>query len=175
MRPAALLVLALAATQPAWGHSLFNSAEQSVGGYRMQVATLPEFPQVGEPAQLLFRLTDGGLQEVSRFNMGIRVFYNGEQIQALRPPPIDGGHWETQYTFERSGNHIFRVDAEPPGSGVLQYTFNMSTQSPFGYIFFAAITVGAGAFGVVMAYIYLPKIRAWLSAFARPGGRRRGS
>lgn len=169
-----MLVLAVLALQPAWGHSLFNSAEQSVGGYRMQVATLPEFPQVGEPAQILFRLTDGDLEEVDRFTMSIRVFYNGEQVQAFRPQPVDGGHWEMGYEFERGGNHIFRVDAEPPGGGTLQYTFNMSTQSPFGYIFFVAITAGAGIFGAVISYVYLPRIRAWLSAFARPGGRRPG-
>lgn len=174
MRAAAVLVLAVLASQPAWGHSLFNSAEQTVGQYRMQVATLPEFPQVGEPAQILFRFTDGELEEVGRFSMGIRVFYNGEQVQAFRPPPIDGGHWEMEYTFERSGNHIFRVDAAPPDGGPLQYTFNMSTQSPFGYIFFAAITFGAATFGAVVAYIYLPRVRSWLSALARPAGRRPG-
>lgn len=172
MRAAAVLVLAVLASQPAWGHSLFNSAEQTVGQYRMQVATLPEFPQVGEPSQILFRLTDGDLQEVSRFSMNIRVFYNGEQVQAFRPQPIDGGHWEMDYAFERSGNHIFRIDASPPDGRTLHYTFNMSTQSPFGYIFFIAITIGAATFGVVVSYIYLPRIRSWLSSFARPAGRR---
>lgn len=172
MRTAAVLLLVVLAAQPAWGHSLFNSAEQTVGQYRMQVATLPEFPQLGEPSQVLFRLTDGNLEEVDRFSMSIRVFYDGEQVQAFRPSPIDGGHWQMDYTFERSGNHVFRVDAEPPGSGPLHYTFNMSTQSPFGYIFFIAITVGAATFGIVVSYIYLPRVRSWLSAFVRPAGRR---
>jgi len=40
------------------GHSLFNSAEKFIGGYRVQVATLPEFPNVGETSQILFRVTD---------------------------------------------------------------------------------------------------------------------
>ena len=30
------------------GHSMFNSAESTLGGYRVQVATLPEFPEIGE-------------------------------------------------------------------------------------------------------------------------------
>ena len=38
------------------------------------------------------------------------------------------------------------------------FTFNMGTQSPFGYIFFAAITVGALTLTVVVLYIYVPKI-----------------
>ena len=41
--------------------------------------------------------------------------------------------------------------------GVLTYTFNMGTQSPFGYIFFIAIVVGALCFAGMMGYIYLPK------------------
>jgi hypothetical protein len=38
-----------------YGHSMFNSAESFLGGYRVQVATLPEFPQIGETSQILFR------------------------------------------------------------------------------------------------------------------------
>ena len=30
-----------------YAHSLFNSAEEFIGGYRVQIATLPEFPQIG--------------------------------------------------------------------------------------------------------------------------------
>jgi hypothetical protein len=42
-------------------------------------------------------------------------------------------------------------------SGVLTYTFNMGTQSPFGYIFIIAITIGALSLGVVVTYIYFPE------------------
>jgi uncharacterized integral membrane protein len=41
--------------------------------------------------------------------------------------------------------------------GVLTYTFNMGTQSPFGVIFIAAITVGALTMTGVFIYIYIPK------------------
>jgi len=40
------------------GHSLFNSAEEFLVGYHVQIATLPEFPNVGESSQILFRVTD---------------------------------------------------------------------------------------------------------------------
>ena len=40
----------------------------------------------------------------------------------------------------------------------LTYTFNMGTQSPFGFLFIGAITTGAFVFVGVMLYIYLPKI-----------------
>ena len=42
--------------------------------------------------------------------------------------------------------------------GILTYSFNMGTQSPFGVIFIVAITIGALSFAVIMGYIYLPKI-----------------
>ena len=140
-------------------HSLFNSAEQFLGGYRVQIATLPEFPNVGETSQLLLRVTDADFNEVDRFTIGIRIFFNDEQVDNLPPKSIEDSHWITDYVFERPGNHIFRVDLyDMPGtSGVLTYTFNMSTQSPFGYIFFISISTGAIIFIVVIAYIYLPK------------------
>ena len=140
------------------GHSLFNSAEQTIGDYRMQIATLPEFPQVGETSKILFRFTDKDLAEVSRFTMGIRVFYNDERIETFAPRSIDDGHWEMNYVFQTGGNHIFKVDVYDVGEqGVLTYTFNMSTQSPFGYVFFIAITIGAVMFAIVVGYIYLPQ------------------
>ena len=48
-------------------HSMFNSAEKFTGGYRVQVATLPEFPNVGENSQVLLRVTDADFNEVDIF------------------------------------------------------------------------------------------------------------
>ena len=140
-------------------HSLFNSAEQFYGGYRVQVATLPEFPQIGEKSQILFRVGDSDFKEVDRFTMGVRFFYNDQQVDAIKPESHEGGHYEMDYVWERPGNHVVRVDLyDMKGtSEVLTYTFNMSTQSPFGYIFIIAITIGAAMLGIVVAYIYLPK------------------
>ena len=66
-----------------YGHSMFNSAEKFYGGYRVQVATAPEFPQIDEPSQFLVRVTDGDFEEVERFTMGIRIDYNGKQVDAI--------------------------------------------------------------------------------------------
>ena len=141
-------------------HSMFNSAEEFVGGYRVQIATLPEFPQIGEKSQLLLRITDGDFAEVDRFTMGARVFYNEQQILAFTPASYEGAHWETDFVFETPGIHIVKIDLyDMPGtSGVITYTFNISTQSPFGYIFIIAIAVGSMTFVGVMSYIYLPKL-----------------
>jgi len=144
----------------AYGHSMFNSAESTIGGYRVQVATLPEFPEIGETSQILFRVTDVDFEEVDRFTLGARIFYNGQQIEAIPPKSYEGAHVEMDHVWENSGNHIVRVDLyDMEGtSGVLTYTFNMGTQNPFGYIFFIAITIGALMLGIVVAYIYFPEI-----------------
>ena len=157
-----LISLALVSTplfSNAYGHAAFNSAEDFEGGYRVQAATLPEFPQIGEHSLILFRVTDENFEEVDRFTMGVRIFFNDQQIDAFPPQSYESGHHEFDYIWKQPGNHIVRVDLYDMegNSEVLTYTFNMSTQSPFGYIFIIAIVIGAATLGVVVAYIYLPK------------------
>ncbi len=156
-----LIFSSYAGFDSAYGHSMFNSAEQSYGGYRVQVATAPEFPQIDEPSQFLIKVTKGfDYEEVDDFTMGIRVFYNDQQVDAIPPTSIDGSHWDFDYVWRNIGNHIVKVDLyDMEGTkGVLTYTFNMGTQSPFGIVFIGAITTGAFVFVGVMLYIYLPKL-----------------
>ena len=154
-----LILTAIPVVSEASGHSMFNSAESTLGGYRVQVATLPEFPQIGETSQILFRVTDIDFEEVDRFTLGARIFYNDLQIETIPPQSYEGGHVEMNHIWKNSGNHIVRVDLYDMegSSGVLTYTFNMGTQSPFGYVFFISITIGAMALGVVVTYIYFPE------------------
>ena len=78
-----------------YAHSMFNSSEKFEAGYRVQVATTPEFPQINEPSQFRIRVTEGfDYVEVDRFTMGIRVQYNGQQVDAIPPTTIEGSHWE---------------------------------------------------------------------------------
>ena len=157
------LVLAMLVLAPIAGdasaHSMFNSAEKFYAGYRVQVATAPEFPQIDEPSQFLIKVTDENFEEVDRFTMGIRIEYNGQRVDTIPPTSIEGGHWDFDHTWKNKGNHIVKVDLYDMGgeSGILTYNFNMGTQSPFGYIFIIAITVGALGFASVMGYIYLPR------------------
>jgi hypothetical protein len=160
-----LLFVSITATTDAYGHSLFNSSEQTLGDYRVQIATQPEFPQINERSQILIRVTDQDGEEVDRFTMGTRIFYNEDQIVTWRPESYNGGHMEKDFFFEESGNHIFRVDLYDLGEdgGTLTFTFNISTQSPFGYVFIGAIAAGGLIFGGVMGIIFIPKIIKKLS------------
>ena len=154
-----ILFSSVSIVNTAYAHSLFNSAEEFYGGYRVQVATTPEFPQIDEPSQLLVRVTDADFEEVDSFTMGIRVFYNDQQVNAIPPTTIKTGHWDIDYIWKNQGNHIVLIDLyDMEGTeGTLTYTFNMGTQSPFGIIFIVAITIGALTFAVIIGYIYLPR------------------
>lgn len=144
-----------------FAHSMFNSAEQSNGGYRVQVATAPEFPQIGEPSQFLVRVTEGfDYEDVDRFTMGMKIFYNGKQVDTIPPTTIEGPHWDFDYVWRNSGNHIVDVYLYdmPNNPEPLSFKFNMGTQSPFGQIFIIAITIGALSMTGVFLYIYMPRI-----------------
>jgi len=67
-------------------HSMFNSGEKFEAGYRVQVATLPEFLEIGEPSQFLVRVTNGfDYEEVEKFTMGIRIYFNEQQVDTIPP------------------------------------------------------------------------------------------
>jgi len=102
-----LLFVSISATTDAYGHSLFNSSEQTLGDYRVQIATQPEFPQIGERSQILIRVTDQDGKEVDRFMMGNSIFYNEEQIITWRPESYDGGHMEKDLFLKSQGITYF--------------------------------------------------------------------
>ncbi len=153
----AILIVSSLPIQQSSAHSLLNSAESTIGNNRVQIATDPEIPTVGEKSRILLHVTDLDLNDVDRFTMGIRIFYNDIQVDGVPPQSIDGPYWDFGYTFKTSGNHIFRVDLYDPNLGIITHTFNVSTQNPFGYIFIYVIASGAIGLVVLVCYIYLPK------------------
>ena len=143
-------------------HPLFNSGEEWIGDYRVQIATLPEIPAVDEEIQVLFQVVDADFQELDQFTIGIRIFYDGEQIDAVMPKMYQNGHMEMDYIFEMSGNHVFRVDLyDISDDGLpLTYTFNISSQNVFGFIFIGAVTMGGIMTAIIFIYVYWSKRRA---------------
>ena len=143
-------------------HPLFNSGEEWIGDHRVQITTLPEIPAVDEEIQVLLRVVDADFQELDQFTLGIRIFYDGEQIDAIMPKTYQNGHVEMDYFFENSGNHVFRVDLYDVSKDgqPLTYTFNLSAQNPFGFIFIGAITTGGIITAIIFMYVYLSKRRS---------------
>ncbi len=156
-----ILILSSVVFSDAFAHSMFNSAEKFEAGFRVQVATTPEFPQINEPSQFRVRVTEGfDYQEVDSFTMGIRVLFNDQQVDAIIPTTIQGSHWDFDYVWRTQGNHIVLIDLYGIGEDqeTHTFTFNMGTQSPFGTIFFSAIIVGALTLTGVIVYIYVPQV-----------------
>jgi len=143
-------------------HPLFNSGEEWIGDHRIQIATLPEIPAVNEEIQVLFQVVDADFQELDQFTMGIRIFYDGEQIDAVMPKMYQNGHMEMDYIFEMSGNHIFRVDLYDVAKDgqPLTYTFNISSQNTFGFVFISAVTMGGMMTAIIFVYVYWSKRRS---------------
>ena len=143
-------------------HPLFNSGEEWIGEYRVQIATLPEIPAVGEKIQVLLRVVDADFQELDQFTLGIRIFYDGEQIDAFMPKMYQNGHMEMDYIFEMSGNHVFRVDLYniSEDGQPLTYTFNISSQNTFGFVFITAVTMGGMMTAIIFIYVYFSRRKA---------------
>jgi len=141
---------------------MFNSGEEWIGDHRIQIATLPEIPAVNEEIQVLFQVVDTDFQEVDKFTMGIRIFYDGEQIDAVMPKIYQNGHMEMDYIFEMSGNHVFRVDLYDVANDgqPLTYTFNISSQNTFGFVFISAVTMGGMMTAIIFIYVYWSKRRS---------------
>jgi len=143
-------------------HPLFNSGEEWIGDYRIQIATQPEIPAVDEEIQVLLRIVDADFEELDQFTMGIRIFYDGEQIDAVMPNMYQNGHMDMDYIFEMSGYHVFRVDlyAVANDGQPLTYTFNISSQNTFGFVFFSAVTIGGMMTAIIFIYVYWSKRRS---------------
>jgi len=143
-------------------HPLFNSGEEWIGDHRVQISTLPEIPAVDEEIQVLFQVVDADFKELDQFTMGIRIFYDGEQIDAVMPKMYQNGHIELDYVFEMSGNHVFRADLYDVSANgqPLTYTFNISSQNTFGFIFISAVTMGGIMTAIIFIYIYWSKYRS---------------
>jgi len=155
-----LLLSSISVFDYAYAHSMFNSGEKFEAGYRVQVATLPEFPEIGAPSIFLVKVSEGfDYEDVDEFTMGIRIFYNEQLIDTIPVTHIEGNHWDIDYVWKYSGNHIVEIDLYNIGEnqGITTYKFNMGTQNPFGYIFFIAITIGALFLAIVTGYVYFSK------------------
>ena len=58
----------------------------------------------------MIRVTDGDFEEVDRFTMGIRIFYNDQQVNAILPTTIENAHWDIDYVWKNVGNHVVKID-----------------------------------------------------------------
>ncbi len=154
-------------------HENYNSGDETLGKYEVQVATDPEIPAANQLFKLTFRVLnhqsasdilnsfDTKVSEVDHFRMAARIYYNNELVDTIPAQDITGGQWSTNYMFHESGNHVLYFDLynAGPNGETLTYTFNVSVVDIFGPIFQYVISAGGiGAF-VLLGWVLISRRR----------------
>lgn len=136
----------------------FSTDSAKIGNYEVQVSTTPSVPDVGKDTKIHFRVLDQDGNQVDKFRMGLKIYYN-DQLMRDFPAADYPGRWDVDYVFQESGNHVFRADLFDLKAGnVDSYAFNITTLNLYQSIFFALVVSGiAGAVGIIMAIIIFQK------------------
>ena len=147
--------------QDVFAHQLFNSSGQKIGNYYVQVATDPEIPTTGQNTKIMMRVSSVDGTELSDVPISISITKNGQEIDKIPQIVVTGGHYELNYKFLEQGNYVFYIDVNDIyfTGKIITYIFNISTLSPFGYIFYSLITFAVVTPLVVITVIYITNKR----------------
>jgi len=147
--------------QDVFAHQLFNSSGEKIGNYYVQVATDPEIPTTGQNVKIMLRISSIDGTELSDVPISISITKNGQEIDKIPQIVVTGGHYELNYKFLEQGNYVFYIDVNDIyfTGKIITYIFNISTLSPFGYIFYSLITFAVVTPLVVITVIYITNKR----------------
>lgn len=137
------LLMVIAVIPEVNAHQLFNSEEEKIGGYRIQVATDPEIPGPGNPSRLMVAIGDYDGNDVADVKAGLKIFKDDVLIHEVVPKIYPTGHIDLQYTFPESGLYIVEVDIITPLGKEIVSKFNIGIIQAFGYIFYAMVILGS--------------------------------
>jgi len=153
------LLIAMTLIPQVEAHQLFNSDEEKIGGYRIQVATDPEIPGPGNPSRLMVVITDYDGNDLIDVQAGVKIFKNEVLIHEVTPRIYSSSHFDVAYTFPESGMYIAQVDVINPFGKVLSSKFNIGIIQTFGYIFYSMVLIGAFFPPTLIGIIYFMKRR----------------
>jgi hypothetical protein len=144
-----------------FAHQLFNSSGEKIGNYYVQVATDPEIPTTGQNVKIMLRISSNDGTELSDVPISISITKNGQEIDKIPQIVVTGGHYELNYKFLEQGNYVFYIDVNDIyfTGKTITYIFNISTLSPFGYIFYSLITFAVVTPLFVITIIYITNKR----------------
>lgn len=139
-------------------HPPFSTDSAKIGNYEVQVSTTPSVPDVGKDTMVHFRVLDQDGNQVDKFRMELKIFYNDQLLRDF-PPTVYPGTVDVDYVFQESGNHVFKVNLFDLKSGDIDsYAFNITTLNLYQSIFFVLVISGiAGAVGIIVAIIIFQK------------------
>lgn len=148
-----LFTLAVLFVPESEAHQLFNSDEERIAGYTIQIVTNPEIPGPGSPSKLLVGITDRDGKDVFDVRAGLKIFKDDVLLHELPPGIYKSGHIDMDYVFPESGLYIVEVTIIGPLGKEITAKFNIGILQTFGYIFYSlilfAIIFPAGVFGAV--------------------------
>ena len=153
------LLIAMTLIPQVEAHQLFNSDEEKIGGYRIQVATDPEIPGPGNPSRLMVVITDYDGNDLIDVQAGVKIFKNEVLIHEVTPRIYSSSHFDVAYTFPESGMYIAQVDVINPFGKVLSSKFNIGIIQTFGYIFFAMVAIGVSFPPTIIGIVLFMKRR----------------
>jgi len=140
-------------------HQIFNSEEEKIGGYRIQVATDPEIPGPGSPSRLMVAITDYDGRDFVDIRAGLKIFKNDVLIHEVMPRIYSTGHIDLQYTFPESGLYIVEVHIINELEKEISSKFNIGIIQTFGYIFYSMVVIGTTFPPTIIGIIYFMKRR----------------
>ena len=136
----------------------FSSDSVKIGNYEIQVSTTPTVPDVGKDTKIHFRVLDQDGNQVDKFRMGLKIYFN-DQLEQSFPAADYPGIWDADYIFQEPGNHVLRADLFDLKTGnVDSYAFNITTLNLYESIFFVLVIAGvAGAVGIILVIVIFQK------------------
>jgi len=132
----------------------FSTDAVKIGNYEVQVSTTPTTPDVGKDTKIHFRVLDQDGNQVDKFRMGLKIYFNDQLEQSFQPEDHPGT-WDVDHVFQESGNHVLRAELFDLKTGdVNSYIFNITTLNLYDSIFFVLVLAGvAGAGGIILAIV----------------------
>jgi hypothetical protein len=139
-------------------HPPFSTDSAKIGNYEVQVSTTPPVPDVGKDTKIHFRVLDQDGNQVDKFRMSLKIYYNDQLMQDFHAADYPGT-WDIDYVFQEPGNHVLRADLFDLKTGNLNsYAFNITAINLYQSIFFVVVIAGvAGAVGIILAIVIFQK------------------
>lgn len=149
-----------------WQPDALNALSQVIGNYQVVITTNPLTPRVNQTVHMEFKVynyNQGAYGDnsnyaetgVNHFTMGIRIFYNDNLVDEILPQMHKGNTWRMDYTFHRSGNHVFKVDLYDmdKNNQVVTYIFNIPVDTILGPIFQYMVAAAAMAVAGTLLWV----------------------
>ena len=139
-----------------WDPEPLTSDSEVIGNYEVILITDPYTPNVNQTTHMQFKVfnyNQGPYGDksnyasigVNHFLMGIRIYYNDQIVDTIPPALHKGDSWNFDYVFDKSGNHVLKVDLYniDKNDNLETYIFNVPVLTVYGSIF-SYLMIAAG-------------------------------